>query len=162
MDRMSQKITITTLLENSPGPDIFSNAMPSCTGAWGKRKKSGMQILSLFKMLIFYLLWILYVNFYYLKHCIEKLFIYLYFYFWIVFFKKIFYLYLERGEGREKERERNIDMCERHIDWMPLTHPQLGNWPAVQACALTRNQTGNLPVCRPVLNPLSHTSKGMH
>ena len=20
-------------------------------------------------------------------------------------------------------------MCERHIDWLPLTHPQLGSWP---------------------------------
>ena len=36
--------------------------------------------------------------------------------FWnFLFFKKI-YLFLERGERREKERERNID-------WLPLTHP---------------------------------------
>ena len=28
----------------------------------------------------------------------------------------------ERGEGREKERERH--MCERNIAWLPLTHPQ--------------------------------------
>ena len=35
---------------------------------------------------------------------------------------------------REKEKERNIN----HL---PLTHPQLGTWPATQACVLTL--TGN-------------------
>ena len=40
----------------------------------------------------------------------------------VCFFKKDFiYLFLERGEGREKERERNINV------WLPLTHPQLGD-----------------------------------
>ena len=43
------------------------------------------------------------------------------------------YLFLERGEGREKERERNISV------WLPLTHPILGTWPATQACAPTEN-----------------------
>ena len=52
-----------------------------------------------------------------------------------LFFKILFIL--ERGEGKEKERERNIDM------WLPLAHPQLGTWPTAQACALTGNQTGN-------------------
>ena len=33
-----------------------------------------------------------------------------------LFFKDFIYLFLERGEGREKERERNID-------WLPLTCP---------------------------------------
>ena len=51
-------------------------------------------------------------------------------------------------------------MCERNIDLLPLAHPQLGTWPATQACALTRNQTGDLSVCRPALNQLSHTSQG--
>ena len=37
------------------------------------------------------------------------------------------YLLLERGGGREKERERNISV------WLPLT------WPATQACTLTGN-----------------------
>ena len=32
--------------------------------------------------------------------------------------------------------------------------------PATLACALTGNQTGDLSVRRPVLNPLSHTSQG--
>ena len=48
-------------------------------------------------------------------------------------FKKDFiYLFLERGEGKEKERERNTD-------WLPLARPQLGTWPTTQACALTGN-----------------------
>ena len=29
-------------------------------------------------------------------------------------FKDFIYLFLERGEGREKERERNIDVREKH------------------------------------------------
>ena len=44
--------------------------------------------------------------------------------------------------------------------WLPLTLPQLGTWPATQACALTGNQTGDPLVHRLVLNPLSHTSWG--
>ena len=57
--------------------------------------------------------------------------------------------------GRETlMRERNI------INWLPLAHPQLGTWPATQACALTGNRTGNLTVHRLVLNPLSHISQG--
>ena len=45
------------------------------------------------------------------------------------FKKKIFiYLVLERGVGKEKERE--INKYEMH--WLPLTHPQL-TWPATQA-----------------------------
>ena len=51
-------------------------------------------------------------------------------------------------------------MCEREIDWLPLACPQLGTWPATQACALTRNQTGDLSVHRPTLNPPSHTRQG--
>ena len=49
-------------------------------------------------------------------------------------------------------------MCERYMDWLPLTYPQAGTWPASQACALTGNQTIDLFVCRPAFNPLSHTS----
>ena len=36
----------------------------------------------------------------------------------------------------------------------------MGTWPATQACALTRNWTSNLLVCRPALNLLSHTNQG--
>ena len=38
--------------------------------------------------------------------------------------------------------------------------PHRGTWPATQACALTGNQTGDPLVCRPALNPLSHTNQG--
>ena len=76
------------------------------------------------------------------------------------FFKKRFYLFLERGkEGdREGEMERKINVQE--ICWLPLAHPPLGTWPATQACALTGNRTSDLSVCRLALNPLSHTSQG--
>ena len=66
--------------------------------------------------------------------------------------KKI--LFLEGGEGKEEERERNINV------WLPLTHPALGTWPITQACALPGNQAGDPFIRRPVLNPLSHTSQG--
>ena len=79
----------------------------------------------------------------------------LYFLFYL-FFKYFIYLLLETGEGREKERERNISV------WLPLAHPLLGTWPATKACAMTGNRTSYLSVCRPGLNPLSHTSQGLH
>ena len=50
------------------------------------------------------------------------------------FFKDFIYLFLERGKGREKERERNINV------WLPLTRPLLGTWPAT----LTGNWTAKL------------------
>ena len=53
--------------------------------------------------------------------------------YFILFFKDFIYLFLERGEGREKERERNINV------WLPLARPLLGTWPATQECALTGN-----------------------
>ena len=65
-----------------------------------------------------------------------------------------FYLCTFR-EGREgEERDRNMNVL------LPLVHPRLGAWPAPQACALTGNWTSNPLVCRPALNPLSHTSQG--
>ena len=73
------------------------------------------------------------------------------FLFFLIYFLKILfiYLFLERGEGKE----RNINV------WLPLTHPLLGTWPATQARALTGNRTGDPLVCRSALNPLSHTSQ---
>ena len=73
------------------------------------------------------------------------------------FFLKIIYLFilfLERGEWREKEMERNINV------WLPLVYPLLRTWPATQAFALTGNQTSNPLVFRLALDPLSHTSQG--
>ena len=43
------------------------------------------------------------------------------------------YLFLERGERREKEREGNINV------WLPLACPQLETWPETQPRALTGN-----------------------
>ena len=51
--------------------------------------------------------------------------------FFYSFLEDFIYLFLERGEGREKERERNINV------WLPVTHPLLGTWPTTQACAVT-------------------------
>ena len=51
-----------------------------------------------------------------------------------LFEKKNFsYLFIEQTEGREKERERNINV------WLPLARPIPETWPATQACALNRN-----------------------
>ena len=68
-------------------------------------------------------------------------------------FKEFIYLFF-RERGREGERERNINV------WLPLARPQLGTWPATQACALAGNRTSDTLVHRPVLNPLSYTSQG--
>ena len=66
-------------------------------------------------------------------------------------FKDFLYLFLERGEEREKERKRNIDVREKHQLAVSLT-PLLETWPETQA--------GDLLVCRLALSPLSHTSQG--
>ena len=58
------------------------------------------------------------------------------------------------AEGREKERERNINV------WLPLPCPLLGTWLAIQASALTGNRTTDPLVFRPVLNLLSYTIQG--
>ena len=75
----------------------------------------------------------------------------------LLFFKKRFYLFifLESEERRKKERERNISAQ------LPLMLPLLGTWSATQGSALTGNRTGDPLVCRPALNPLSHTSQGI-
>ena len=65
-----------------------------------------------------------------------------------------FYLFTFRGEGWEKERDRNINV------WLPLSCPLLGTWPATQACVLTGNRTGDPLVHRLALSPLRHTSQG--
>ena len=41
-----------------------------------------------------------------------------------------------RGEGREEDRERNINV------WLPLVCPLLGTWPETQACVLTGCRAG--------------------
>ena len=63
------------------------------------------------------------------------------------FLKDFIYLFLERGEGKEKERERNISM------WVPLVCPLLGIWPTTQARALIGNQT---------IDPLVRSPQSIH
>ena len=72
------------------------------------------------------------------------------------FFKllKFLFIFLDRGEGGEKERKRHINV------WLPLMRPLLGTWPTTQACVLTENQTDDPLVRRLALNPLNHTSQG--
>ena len=72
----------------------------------------------------------------------------------LTFLKDFIYLFLHSWEGREKKRERNINV------WLPLTCPILGTSPATQACTLIRNQTRNPLILRPALNPLSYTRQG--
>ena len=53
-------------------------------------------------------MWVIYVDMYHIRHYNGGNFI---------FFKGFIYPFLDRGEGREKERERNINVC------LPLEHP---------------------------------------
>ena len=40
-----------------------------------------------------------------------------------------FYLLIFRHKGRERKRGRETSMCERNINWLPLSCPQPGTWP---------------------------------
>ena len=76
-------------------------------------------------------------------------------------FKKYFiYLFLERGEGREKEGWEGL-LCERET-WIgcPLYALWPGTKPATHACALTGNWTSYLSLCGMMPKQLSHTSQG--
>ena len=68
-------------------------------------------------------------------------------------FKDFIYLFLDRGEGWEKESEKYPCVVASGT-------PPTGTWPETQICDLTWNGTGDLLVHRPVLNPLSHTNQG--
>ena len=76
------------------------------------------------------------------------------------FFLIIYFQREEKG-GRERHTHTHThSVCERNTEWLPLARPQLGTWPTTQACAQTGTRTSDLSVCRPALNPLSHTSQG--
>ena len=70
----------------------------------------------------------------------------------VVSFKDFTYLFLERGE----ERERNINVCGKHLS-VASHMPSTRDLAATQAFSLTENQTGDLSVCRMMPNQLSHT-----
>ena len=69
------------------------------------------------------------------------------------FFKDFVHLFLERG--REEEREREKYQCVVASHMVPTE-----DLAATQACALTRNQTGDSGL-QPSLDPLSYTSQGI-
>ena len=75
------------------------------------------------------------------------------------YFKDIIYLFLARGQGREKGRERNIDVREKH-QLVASCMPPTGDLATTQACVLTGNQTGDFLVCRMMPIPVRHTSQG--
>ena len=68
------------------------------------------------------------------------------------------YLLLGRGEGREKERQRNIDVRDKHGSMASPYVPRPGPEPATQARALTRNQTTDLSLCGMMANSEPHWS----
>ena len=77
-----------------------------------------------------------------------------------LFLKDLIYSFLERGEGRVKERETWIWGRNREILISCLSHaPRLRTKPATQARALTRNWTSDFSVCGKMPNPWSHTSQ---
>ena len=54
-----------------------------------------------------------------------------------VFYILRFYSFIFREkEGREKERERNMSVREKHVSVASYTSPD-GTWPVIQAWALT-------------------------
>ena len=72
----------------------------------------------------------------------------------LFFFFNILLIYF-RERGKEGGSEEEKYQCV-----VPLAHPQAGTQPAIQACALTGTQSGDLWVHRLRLNPLSYTSQG--
>ena len=70
------------------------------------------------------------------------------------YFSKILYLFIFREKGKEREREGEKHQCVVTSHLYPL-----GTWPATQACARTGNQTCDLLVRRPELNPLIKKKK---
>ena len=70
-----------------------------------------------------------------------------------------------RDREREGERERSIDVREKYRSVASHMCPNIHTWPgtepATQACALTRNQTGDLLLCGTMPNLLNYTGQGL-
>ncbi|KAF6114729.1 hypothetical protein HJG60_010663 [Phyllostomus discolor] len=80
--------------------------------------------------------------------------------FLLLFFKILFIYFLERGEGREKKKERNINVQEKHQLVASCT-PPTGDLAHNPGMCPDQNQTCDLSVCRTMPNPLSHTSQDL-
>ena len=75
-------------------------------------------------------------------------------------FLKRSYVFIFRKRKRGRKRGRETSMCDWYVYRLPLARPQLGAWLTTQARARAGNKSGNLPIRKPMLNPLSHTSQG--
>ena len=76
------------------------------------------------------------------------------------FLKDFIYSFQREGKGGRR-RGRETLMCERQTSISCLSYmPQAWTEPAAKACALTREQTGNLSLCGTMPSQLSHTSQG--
>ena len=91
-----------------------------------------------------------------LIYVLEHLFLYVN----MKFFKDFIYIFLERGEGRERGRETAMSERNRNISRLTLAHLRPVTRPTTQARALTGNWTSDFLVCRMAPNPLSHSSQG--
>ena len=71
-------------------------------------------------------------------------------------FLNILFTFRERGRGEEETA-----MCKRHINWLPLTRPQLGTGPARKPDTCPDWESKWRPFnSQAALNPLSHISQG--
>ena len=78
--------------------------------------------------------------------------------FCFVFLRSYSFIFRERGKVGEREGEKH--RCVRVAPIGCLLHvPQAGTKPATQVCALTRNQTSDLLLCRMTPNQLIHTGQ---
>ena len=74
-------------------------------------------------------------------------------------FQKIFYIFFLRVRGREGEKAgENIDVWEKHWQVASST-PPTGDLARNPGMCIGWESTGDLSVCRPVLNPLDYTSQ---
>ena len=69
------------------------------------------------------------------------------------------HLFLERGEGREKERERNINVREKHQLVASCIH-LVRDWTRTPGMCSDWNRTGELLLCEMTPNQLSQTGQG--
>ena len=80
--------------------------------------------------------------------------------FLLLFLKEFIHVFLEREEGREKERERNIDVRENHRNFTSRT-PPAGDLARNSGMRPDQESNSDLTVCGPMPSPLSHTSRGL-